>query len=103
MKKLTLILSVFFVILGSNISAQVDQVYLENNARNEVYDNPTHVQRPVANRKAKRARKAQKRHLKSMRRVAKADGVITPAERRVIKQEKRRIKRQNRAVRDRRS
>lgn len=98
MKKITLILSVFILILSTQSYAQeatpltksVDQIEYDDQHN----DKPLvkREKRKRAHKQVKQRKRAQKSKLRAMRRVAKADGVVTPQEKRVIRKEKRKMK-----------
>ena len=102
MKKITLILTVFILVLSiqsyaqetSPLTKSVDQV--EYNDEKKEIKKAKKVKRKRAHKHAKHKRKAQKQHVKSMRKVAKADGVISPEEKAVIKKERKKMKRKER-------
>ena len=99
MKKITLILSVFILILSVQSYAQEtipltkDTDHLgydyERNDNNQI----KRVKRKRAHKQIKQRKRANKRQMRAMRKVAKADGVVTAQERRVIKREKRKMRR----------
>lgn len=99
MKKITLILTVFILILSAQSYAQevspqpqsVDQVEYDDEQRDA--QRAKKGKRKRAHKHAKQRKRANKRQLKAMRKVAKADGVVTPKEKKVMRAEKRKMKR----------
>jgi len=100
MKKITLILSVFILILSVQSYAQeaiphtnMDQIEYDD----ERNDNPqvNRKKRKRAHKQIKQRKRANKQQMRAMRRVAKADGKVSPEEKRVIKQERRKMKRKS--------
>ncbi len=102
MKKITIILSAFILILSVQSYAQeatpltksVDPV--EYNDEIKDVKKVRKVKRKREHKRIKQRKRANKRQIKAMRKVARADGDISPQERAVIKKEKRKMKRKAR-------
>lgn len=101
MKKITLIFTVFVLILSTQSYAQIANSESQPVDRIE-YDDQTRdaqkakkLRRKKAHKHAKQRKRTQKRQIKAMRRVARADGNVSPREKAVIKEERRKMKRKN--------
>ena len=99
MKKITLILTVFILILSTQSYAQeatppqrnVDQVEYDYDKRD--FKKAKKGNKKRGHKHAKQRKRENNRQLKAMRKVAKADGTVTPNEKKVIRSEKRKMKR----------
>ena len=101
MKKITVLLAAFVLMIGVQSYAQevlpaernTDQIQYDNDVRD--VKRARKGERKRALRRAKHRKKANQRQMRSMRRVARADGVVSQREKAVIRQERRKMKRQN--------
>ena len=101
MKKITLILSVFILILSSQSNAQeavpapqMPEQVEQNEVRNKAHHKRMSKKRRAHKREVQR-RKAQHRKMRSMNRVARADGKVTQRERAVMRAERRKMQKRN--------
>ena len=98
MKKITLILSVFFLAISAQVYAQ-DAVLTENNVHYvDVQDDKKKIRKTKKIRKKRAKRRAIQRQraltseLRAMKKVARADGKVTRAERKLIKRKERQLR-----------
>ena len=99
MKKITLILTAFLLIIGVQSYAQevipaergTERIGHDDQVKDARKARKFHRKRGL--KRAKLRKKANRRQLRSMRRVANADGRVTRGEKAAIRQEKRRMRR----------
>ncbi|MEM9545656.1 MAG: hypothetical protein AAGA77_06770 [Bacteroidota bacterium] len=109
MKKITLLLTAFVLIIAIQSHAQEGLPTKRSTGVLEYDDSVRALNRTRkgnrhrALRRANVQRKATHRQLRSMRRVARADGTISRRERSIIRQERRQLKRRNKRALKRRA
>lgn len=98
MKKITLILTLFILILtvqsyAQEVSPQTNNVdQIEYNSEKREIKRENKGNRKHTHMRNKHRKKVHKQHVKSMRNVAKADGKVTPEEKATIKRERKKMK-----------